>query len=96
MLINYIIKSAIPITTPVQTADPVLEQVPFFFASLSQEDKAKWFIEEERHHKDRRLDEEHHCKQRELAQAARDIELAKLREERQAAADSAAAVAAAE
>ena len=84
MLINYISKPAIPVTTPVLTADPVLGQVPFFFASLSPEDKAKWLMEEECLHENRRLDKERHHEQRESAQAARDFELAEIREQLQA------------
>ena len=48
MLINYATKSVDPVRHPVQTADPLLGRVPVYLASLSLEEKAKWFLDEER------------------------------------------------
>ena len=69
MLINYITKSVDPERDPVQTADPLLGRLPVYLASLSLEQKAKWFFDEERRREDR------------------EFELAKIWEERQAAAE---------
>ena len=69
MLINYITKSVDPVRDPVQTADPLLGRLPLYLASLSLEEKTKWFLDEERRREDR------------------EFELAKIREERQAAAE---------
>ena len=70
MLINYVTKSVDPVRDPVQTADPLLGRLPVYLASLSLEEKAKWFLDEERRHEDK------------------EFALAKMREERQAAAEA--------
>ena len=70
MLTYYITKSADPIRDPIQTADPLLRRLPVYLASLSIEEKAKWYFDEESRREDR------------------EFELAKIREECQAAAEA--------
>ena len=53
MLINYITKSVDSILDSVQTADPLLGRLPRYLASLSLEEKAKWFLYEERRRENR-------------------------------------------
>ena len=67
-MVHYITKSVDSVRDSVQTADPLLGRIPVYLASLSQEEKAKWFVVYERRREDRKF------------------ELAKIREERQAAA----------
>ena len=56
MLINYITKSVDPVRDLVQTADPLSGRVPVYSSSLSLEEKAKWFLDEERRREDREFE----------------------------------------
>ena len=56
MLINYITKLVDLVRDPVQTADPLLGRVPVCLASLSQQERVKLFLDQERRRENRELE----------------------------------------